>query len=405
MITNEGFQKKLLEKVLSSSEFSTSKIHASYLSYLYEGSRHGEHLKETKIAIEFFGKDASFNPAEDTVVRVHTYTLRKKLENYYLNEGRDDKYRFVIPKGHYLVTLVPVESPPHRLLYLLRKKYSVLICGALACLLIVVGIRYLVLQRQLARYQVVEKTDPIWADFLHPRLPVLLVLGDHFFFDEYSPKYGASLTIRYGKINSAEDLEALAKRFPDQVIKPTEEPYFPYHSIWSLPPILSILYSVHQKPILRKASALSPQNLNENNIIYLGSIKTLYALKHTIKESHFDYSILPHQIVYTPSDSSARQVYQTSLHSAGQNEDLVLVLKLPGPVDNAILLIASYHSLGAPEIANHLTYAPTRAAVEEKFINKYKMMPRYFEILFRVTGIDKTAYRTDILVFNKIEKK
>jgi hypothetical protein len=53
----------------------------------------------------------------------------------------------------------------------------------------------------------------------------------------------------------------------------------------------------------------------------------------------------------------------------------------------------------------YLTQASTRTSIERKFIEKYGEMPRFFEILFRVTGIDKTAYSNDMLVYNAIEKK
>ena len=84
-------REKLLEKILNSNEFSNSSIYGNYLTYLVKAAIEGITLKETTIAIEFFGKDADFNPAEDTIVRSHTYTLRKKLERYYFTEGRKDK--------------------------------------------------------------------------------------------------------------------------------------------------------------------------------------------------------------------------------------------------------------------------------------------------------------------------
>jgi len=40
--------------------------------------------------------------------------------------------------------------------------------------------------------------------------------------------------------------------------------------------------------------------------------------------------------------------------------------------------------------------------VEQKFIEKYQKVPKYFEILSRVTGIDKTAYSTEMLIYNEI---
>jgi len=405
---HESVQKKLLEKISNSSEFVASKIYASYLIYLVEATNQGRPLKEITIAIEFFGKDSTFNPAEDTIVRAHTYTLRKKLENYYLNEGKDDEYQLKIPKGHYEAKFVQVTDELYhskKFLRWLKKKYYLVIIGLLVCLVAFFCFEYQANLRQLHKYQFVEKNDPIWKDYLRSQLPIMVVVGDHFFFDEYNPKYKQVVSIRDGRINSVEDLEALKTRYPDDSVRPTEEPYFPYHSIWSLPPILNMLFAVDQKPLMRKSSSISPQILGEYNIIFVGSIKTLYILKHTLSNSHFSFEILPHKITYTPPDSSAPQIFRTSLHSTGPNEDLVLALKLPGPMNNSIFIIASYHSLGAPEVVTYLTQASTRANIERKFIEKYGEMPRFFEILFRVTGIDKTAYSNDMLVYNAIEKK
>jgi len=405
---HEGIQKKLLEKIANSSEFVASRVYASYLDYLVETTNQQRSLKEVTIAIEFFGKDSTFNPAEDTIVRAHTYTLRKKLENYYLNEGKDDEYRLRIPKGHYEARFVKVtEEIEHskKLLKGLKKRCYLFVIALLVCLTAILWFKNRAALNQLRKYQFVELNDPIWKDYLHSELPILVVVGDHFFFDEYNPKYKQIVSIRDGKINSVEDLEALKTRYPDDSVRPTDEPYFPYHSIWSLPPILNMLFAVDQKPLMRKSSSISPQILGEYNIIFVGSIKTLYILRHTLANSHFSFEILPHKITYTPPDSAEPQIFRTSLHSAGPNEDLVLALKLPGPTNNSIFIIASYHSLGAPEVVSYLTQTSTRTVMKQRFTEKYGAMPQFFEILFRVTGIDKTAYNTDMLVFNAIEKK
>jgi len=395
----------LLEKIIISNEFSGSATYAAYLKYLVEASYRDECLKEVSIAIEFFGKDSSFNPAEDTTVRSHTYTLRKKLQNYYYNEGKTDSYRLEIPKGHYVAKFVPATENLYRhkrILNWLLKRYYLLIILILCGLMAALGIYYQSLRKKLNSYHIIEKNDPIWKEYLQSEIPILIVIGDHFFFNTYSDKYQYSISIRHGKINSPEELESFKSQYPDDTIKPADEPYFPYHSIWSLPPILSILYSADQKPIMRKSSSISPQILGEDNIIFLGSIKTLYILRHTLSKSHFSFEILPHKITYTPPDSSEPQIFQTSLHSAGPNEDLVLALKLPGPANNSIFIIASYHSLGAPEVVNYLVNKVTRTDVEQKFIAKYGKVPQYFEILFRITGIDKTAYNTEMLIYNEI---
>lgn len=402
----EVSQRKLLEKILNSREFSGSKIYSAYLTYLYEATQQGKTLKEVTIAVEFFGKGADFNPAEDTIVRTHTYNLRKKLQNYYYEEGKSDKYRLWIPKGHYVVQFVPVTEAfyhPRKLLYLLSKNFKLILCILLAAFLLLSLLTNWRLRHQLQSYHIVERDDPIWNDYLNSNLPVMIVVGDHFFFTEYSEKYKSNIVIRHGKINSLEDLDALQQQFPATLLKPADEPYFPYHSLWSLPPILNMLYAVGQKPVLRKSSSIIPSVLEENNIIYLGSIKTLYTLRHTLAKSHFKFQILPHIITYSNKDTI--QTFETPLHSPGMNEDLVLALKLPGPVNNSIFIIASYHSLGAPEIVTHLTQKELRDEIISKFEARYGSMPRFFEILFHVSGIDKTAYQAEMLVYNAINKQ
>ncbi len=230
----------------------------------------------------------------------------------------------------------------------------------------------------------------------------MIVPGDHYFFIDYFEKYKRDLTVRDVTINSDAELETLRTEFPGSNIRSAPEPYFPYHSLWSLPPVMDIFFAVNKKPILRRSSTISPQILDEYNFIFIGSIKTLYTLKHTLTQSHFYFNVAPHVITYTPSDSAAPQTYKTNLHSTGPNEDLVLAFKLPGPKKNIIMIIASYHSLGAPEIANYLTTPARRKELDNLYINRYGKFPEYFEVLFRVIGIDKTAYTTEILVANEI---
>jgi hypothetical protein len=408
-MNNLSLQKECIEKILKSEEFSGSHIYQTYLTYLLEAKANEKSLKEITIAIEFFGKSSDFNPAEDAIVRSHTYILRKKLETYYLKEGKNDRFRVKIPKGHYEVEIVPASEEKFSFKLgmdrLWQHKIWILVTAVLLILTTTFWIRNISLQNDLKKYQVINKNDPVWSDYISSKIPILIAVGNHFFFNEDDKEFDNLLAIRDGNINSLEDLEILKSKYPDKNLRPADEPYFPYHSIWSLPPVLSLLFSYQQKPILRKASALSAQILDEYNIIYVGSIKTLYILRHTLLKSHFNYKISPHQIEYVAPDSTSSKLFKTSLHSAGPNEDLVLALKLPGPGNNSIFIIASYHSLGSPEIANYLTTPSTLKDLEKKFQAKYGKMPQYFETLFRVVGIDKTAYTTELLIFGKIVRE
>ena len=58
-----------------------------------------------------FGRDDSFDPQTDPVVRLEARRLRRALEHYYLTAGRDDPIRIEIPKGGYAPVCEHAETP------------------------------------------------------------------------------------------------------------------------------------------------------------------------------------------------------------------------------------------------------------------------------------------------------
>src|SRR6185503_16217473 len=99
-----------LPKLLSSEQMEKSEASQKLLRYLAERAVRGETPKETDIALDVFGRDASFNSAEDSLVRVGVRALRRRLHDYYADGGQHDEMQFVIPKGGYRLICVPREA-------------------------------------------------------------------------------------------------------------------------------------------------------------------------------------------------------------------------------------------------------------------------------------------------------
>lgn len=95
-----------LSRILTSAEFVASDRLKSFLRFVVEEALAGraDRLKAYTIAVEVFGRDASFDAQNDPVVRMEAGKLRRRLENYYLGAGRDDPIRIEIPKGSYAPT-------------------------------------------------------------------------------------------------------------------------------------------------------------------------------------------------------------------------------------------------------------------------------------------------------------
>jgi hypothetical protein len=99
----------LLHRVASAPRFQKSKRLRELLLYLGERSLHdpGYTLREQEIGVDVFGRSADYDTSHDTLVRVQVSQLRKKLQEHFSEEGRDEPLVIEIPKGNYLPVFRP----------------------------------------------------------------------------------------------------------------------------------------------------------------------------------------------------------------------------------------------------------------------------------------------------------
>lgn len=106
-----------LGRLLKSPLFARSLRQAKLLEYLCTKTLTGQQdkIKEYTIAVEVFGRPESFDQAPDSVVRAEVFRIRRKLERYYQEDGRNAAVRIVLPVGHYIPHFVVVadeKEPP-----------------------------------------------------------------------------------------------------------------------------------------------------------------------------------------------------------------------------------------------------------------------------------------------------
>jgi hypothetical protein len=92
-----------LEAILSSGIFSRSPSLATFLRFVCERYLEGntDGLKEYCIAVEALKRPPGFDQKKDAIVRVEAYRLRKRLAEYYQNEGAAHAIQIEIPSGQY----------------------------------------------------------------------------------------------------------------------------------------------------------------------------------------------------------------------------------------------------------------------------------------------------------------
>jgi hypothetical protein len=93
----------LVERVASSSYLSKSARLRGMFHYLCVRvlDESAEDIHEHEVGHRVFGRPLDYDTAADNIVRVHASTLRKRIEQYFANEGSDEPVVIDIPKGNY----------------------------------------------------------------------------------------------------------------------------------------------------------------------------------------------------------------------------------------------------------------------------------------------------------------
>jgi TolB-like protein len=143
-----------LERILASSDFNVPERAHAFLKYVVTEtlSDRADRIKAYSIAIEVFGRGASFDPQSDPVVRIEAGRVRRALERYYLTAGSSDPIAITIPKGSYVPTFsrnmqdagqVSPEpkppSPPEPFYLKGRLRTSSLVLSAFAVIILVIA--------------------------------------------------------------------------------------------------------------------------------------------------------------------------------------------------------------------------------------------------------------------------
>jgi TolB-like protein/Flp pilus assembly protein TadD len=103
-----------LEQVVSSPMFVGSPMLVRFLRFVVDETLHGraDTLKEYTIGVGALGKPPTFDPANDSTVRVAARQLRFKLSEYAASLGDGDDGVIELPKGRYVPVFVFRAAPP-----------------------------------------------------------------------------------------------------------------------------------------------------------------------------------------------------------------------------------------------------------------------------------------------------
>jgi hypothetical protein len=105
-------QREEVQRVLHSAQFRRAPKLQRFLSLIceYHFTNRSRDISEFLIATEAFGKGAAFDPSQDSLVRVQAREARRRLREYYQDEGKDSQLILDIPIGSYAPVFIQTHS-------------------------------------------------------------------------------------------------------------------------------------------------------------------------------------------------------------------------------------------------------------------------------------------------------
>jgi hypothetical protein len=412
MVFVEVEKRAAVDKILQSQVFRNTESLRRLLRFLAEKAITGEadQLKEYSVGIDAFGKPPSYDPRQDSAVRIQVGRLRQKLSEYYLNEGKEDPIIVELPKGGFRLQFesrvpisradlevvssqIPAPAPRST-----ARRGKLIIALAVAVVLALAWALWAttewVRERRLAasvRAAWTPELETLWAPFLESDRAIVFAVSSPLFvgiqgFGNY----------RNTNLNSWADVESDAKLasvrrllgdpeiFPHRLYTGTGDA----NAVFLLGKLLG---SRKDKISFARSADLSWQQFSSNNVVLVGTPRSFRDLLQG----------MPAQLELDLDSSGIRILHPLKGEPAGLNDQTVrgylsptapddgevyaLITRMPGP--NGEGTVASFSSnLNPGTLAAIQQFTEPRLA--PSLINRLRDssggIPRYFQLALRV---------------------
>lgn len=350
-------------------------------SYLVEKALDDQVPKEFDIAVDVFGKDHNYKDAGDGQIRVCVYKLRSRLESYYAGPGKRDPHRLFIPKGTYEIRTAPNKGRDGSSIGIARiaRTYAGSALGLTALFIVTVWSVLLYSARPGDRMLL---DNPIWSGIAQSGRPVLIVVGDHFFFgNEDSP-----IRIRDIRINSREDLRGSEFGTDPDLIFETLT-YLPKSVAFGLQSILPRATAASSSVGIKLVSELTSEDVRGYDIVFLGFIRSMGILRdYYFTRSSFSVEP-PYLNIARPGTGD---VFARSGPLPDRNLDYGLFARFTGPSGNQILVFSGIGDVGVSATARSLNTIEGMREIDDLLASSAIDVSSGWEVLLEVDGHSRT---------------
>ena len=387
----------LCQRIIHSGELGRSKTYAAILNYLAEQSINGSTPKEVAIAMDVLGRDTDFDVGKDSIVRVHIYHLRNKLNAYYARQGKQEAWRLDIPKGQYMLVSTPntqelpaVESGAQSAGNARTRLPLTSLLAGFA--LVLLALNLWVQTRPAERSPTSEnpfRDTLLWQPLLDGDQPILLLIGDYYIMGETDPNGNVLRMVREFDLNSSEQLRQAQQEGKSLDYLNLDLSYTPTSIAPALLALMKVLGSETDRLHVKLMSEFSTTDLVGNHVVYLGYLSGLQSLTDlAFAASNLGFGSTFDELVNLDTD----QLYTSSSGlSVGENSysDYGMLSSFPSPAGSHYVIVAGMRDEGLINLAEEISNPASLHSLETA-------LPAgggaAFEALYEVRGFDNTNF-------------
>ena len=357
-------QKEEVQRILHSPQFRRAPKLQRFLELVceYRFQNRAAEITEFAIATQAFGKGPDFEPSEDSLVRVQAREIRRRLREYYQNEGKSSRLILDIPIGHYAPVFTSVETAPvaARRTPSLRSAWLVLAGTVVACAALLIAAdqeRRLLIRTASAAGRSTALSPTVaglWNRFLDSDVPTLLVVSNPDVYGCAEQKQGAT-------------------GCPDE--------YTGMGEAVAIHLITSLFRSARQTLIVKPSRIVNADDIKRYNLVLVGG-KSVNVWTRRLGE---DVSL---------AESNPQQRYETVLDArTGQitRDRAIVALRKHPATGRWVLFLWGRHSQG--------THAAAEASTDDRFLAQLKWpsapYPDSFQVLVGVSVNDGIPQRPE----------
>lgn len=393
-----------VERIFQSKVFRNSELLRHLLTYLVDASLAGtaDELKEYTVAVDALGKPSSYDPRQESAVRMQVGRLRQKLAEYYRTEGAEDRIVVDLPKGGFRIVFEPrvaEAEEPAQSRWSRRERWLAAALTAAAAGLIVamlLAMHYRQAEVALTKAEPAVAWTPeiqqLWAPILSSSRPLVVCVATP--LSVLIPGYGF---VRDFSVNDWDDvpksrgIAALKEALHAQNVQPT----FGYTGVGTATAavLLGQFLGARQKSlVVTRANLLSLPELMEENVVFLGpltgdrEIRALRVDQEILLEPNGIRNLHPRpgEPAFIPEPTGAAGVRKED-----SLDTYSLISRVPGLRGNGEILSLSGNQISSVTAG---AQALTDPSVAKMLVSRMRKpdgtIPQYFQVVLRVRSMD-----------------